>query len=101
MMGIYTSATQICSGRIKHWTEPLTSLQDYKTRAKTSYLDHHIKETTEMWLHFNSISRDRDFKLNKVWNLAIRFSCTLSQIKEHGRDRRGIIIILIIIIIII
>jgi hypothetical protein len=34
-----------------------------------------------------------DFKLNKAWNLTIRFSCTLSQIKEHGGGRRGTIII--------
>jgi hypothetical protein len=45
----------------------------------------------------NSNSRDRDFKLNKVWNLAIRFSCTLSQIKEHGGEKRETIIIIIIV----
>jgi len=89
MTGIYTSATQICSGRTRHLTEPLINLQDYKMHAKTSYLDYHIKQTTEMWLHLNSNSGDRDFKLNRAWNLTIRFSCTLSQIKEHGGDRRG------------
>ena len=52
-------------------------------------MDHHTKEKTEMLLRLDTISYDRDFKLNQTWNLTIRFSYILSHIKEHLREGKG------------